>query len=77
LRNRNTLEYIGIWEKELTSQQTSVIYAGEADVLNMAHLQNPVFGDKQKQANIAVNIRRLITTFHLSLTAVNPFPGRD
>jgi hypothetical protein len=42
-----------------------------------AHLQNPVFGDKQKKANIAVNTRRLITIFHLSLTAANPFPGRD
>jgi hypothetical protein len=42
-----------------------------------AHLQNPVFGDKQKKANIAVNTRRLITAFHLPLTAANPFPKRD
>lgn len=62
LRNKNTIEFLGIWEEiynedfdtnaydeimqeaELTAQQTTVIYASEADVLNMA-----LFGMTAKQ----------------------------
>ncbi len=41
LRNRNTLEYLGIWERLYNpdfnyGEQASRIYAGEADVLNVA-----------------------------------------
>lgn len=60
LRNKNTIEFLGIWEEmyrihtdaikvnlippELTPQQTSIIYVSEADVLNMA-----LFGMTAKQ----------------------------
>lgn len=60
LRNKNTIEFLGIWEEmyrihtdaikvnlippELTPQQISIIYVSEADVLNMA-----LFGMTAKQ----------------------------
>lgn len=60
LRNKNTIEFLGIWEEmyqihtdaikvnlippELTPQQISIIYVSEVDVLNMA-----LFGMTAKQ----------------------------
>ena len=76
LRNKNTIEFLGIWEdyrihtdaikrniipEKVTPQQASVIYANEADVLNVAMFGMTAKQWREANANKKGNIRDYAT----------------
>ena len=70
LRNRNTLEYLGIWERLYNpdfnyGEQASRIYAGEADVLNVAMFGVTALEWRDAHPDLKGNVRDYATVNEL------------